>query len=244
MFDSRERFYRYRHQARAQWQSFQVVYRETDLWIRATRDLKNQAMAAVLNCRRQLESYIADHPSFLKSFTPLPHDPLAPPIVQEMLRAAALAHVGPMAAVAGAVAQAVGRVLRSLDSPVIVENGGDCYLDLEEAITIGLYAGPHSPFSNRVGLRLSADRFPLGVCTSSGTVGHSVSLGKADGVTIVARDAALADAAATAIGNLVQSPEDISSAIEHATLMEGIDGVVILVRNKMGAWGNVELVPL
>ncbi len=243
-FDSQDRFYRHRSSASKAWKTFRVVFRETDLWIRANEDLQKQAMTEVLHCRRQLQTYIGENPLFLTSFTPLPQDSFAPQICRDMIEAAALAQVGPMAAVAGATAQRVGRCLRALTEEVIVENGGDCYLDMKGEVTVGLYAGPRSPFSNRVGLRFTADRFPLGVCTSSGTVGHSTSFGKADAVTVISRSTALADAAATALGNLVQSSKDISDVLERASGMEMVEGVVVAVGEKMGAWGNVELIPL
>ena len=108
MYTETHRFYRYQHQAPKGWESFQVKYRETDLWIRARRNLEREAAQAVLSCRLQLESYIAAHEDFLRSLVPLPDDPVAPPLVRRMLKAAAAAGVGPMASVAGAIAQAVG----------------------------------------------------------------------------------------------------------------------------------------
>ncbi len=238
------RFYRYRHQEKKGWVTFQVKYRETDLWIRALRRVEEESFTAVLNCRRQLEAYISSHPEFLKSLTPLPDDPLAPGLVRQMLRVAEVAGVGPMASVAGAVAQAVALDLLPLSASVIVENGGDCYLQIKEDITVGIFAGPDSPFTGKIGLRLTADRFPLGICTSSGTVGHSLSFGQADAVTVVSRDAALADAAATAIGNLVHSPSDIGKALDKAHSIPSIEGVLITIRDKLGIWGNLELIRL
>ncbi len=243
-FDSLDRFYRHRHSASESWKTFRVVFRETDLWIGADKDLQKEAMTEILHCRRRLQAYIEENPPFLTSFAPLPQDPFAPKICRDMIEAAALALVGPMAAVAGAVAQHVGHGLRALTPEVIIENGGDCYLDMEDEVTVGLYAGPRSPFSNRLGLRFAADRFPLGVCTSSGTVGHSTSLGQADAVTVVSRSTALADAAATALGNLVRSPKDISAVLEAASKIEMVEGTVVIVGDKIGAWGNVELVPI
>jgi len=210
------RFYRYQHQLKHGWVSFQTRYRETDLWIRAQRPLEEEALAAVLNCRRELEQYISHHPEFLPSLVPLPEDPFAPPLVRQMLDAANAAGVGPMAGVAGAIAEAVGLSLKPLSPSIIIENGGDCYLDLAEEITVGIFAGPASPFTGRIGLRFASDRFPFGICTSSGTVGHSLSFGKADAVTVVSRHAALADAAATALGNLVRTPRDIKQALDLA----------------------------
>ncbi|MEM5788361.1 MAG: UPF0280 family protein, partial [Syntrophobacteraceae bacterium] len=218
--------------------------RETDLWIRAVRNLEKEASQAVLNCRLQIENYIASHNSFLRSLTPLPDDPLAPPLVRRMLRAASAAGVGPMAGVAGAIAQAVAVALKPLSNSLIVENGGDCYLDLSEETTIGIFAGPHSPFTGKIALKFGPSRFPLGVCTSSGTVGHSVSFGKADAITVVSKDAALADAAATRIGNQVNTPADLPGALEIARGIPNLDGVLITIRDKMGMWGNLELVPI
>ncbi len=238
-----ERFYRERHR-RAEWVVFRAQYQESDLWIRADRDLRQVAQDAVLTCRRHLEDYIARHPAFLHSLQPLPDDDHAPPVVREMLRASLAAAVGPMAAVAGAIAQAVGQRLKAQGSGAIVENGGDCYLDVTEDITMAVYAGPRSPFTNRLGLRFSVTDLPLGVCTSSGTIGHSLSFGRADAVTVVAPNAALADAAATRLGNVVQDPATINAALQLAAEIPGLAGVLILVNDRLGAWGNLELLPL
>jgi ApbE superfamily uncharacterized protein (UPF0280 family) len=240
---SGERFYRQQHRL-AGWVTFQVRYRETDLWVRAERDLRQVVRDVVLTCRRHLEDHIARHPEFLPALQPLPDDWQAPALVRQMLRAAESAGVGPMAAVAGAIAQAVGQALRAQGSASIVENGGDCFLDVKEDITMAVYAGPHSPFTNRVGLRFPAQSFPLAVCTSSGTIGHSLSFGKADAVTVVARDGALADAAATRLGNLVRSPDAIPEALQLAPQIAGLQGVLVLIADQMGVWGDLELVPL
>ena len=244
MPEKEERFYRYQHQSRADWLTFQSRYRETDLWIRSRKDVRQEALTAVLSTRRQLEQYIAASPQFLTSLAPLPEDPLAPPLVRWMIEASRTVGVGPMASVAGAVAQSVARDLKLLTPALIIENGGDCYLDIQEEMTVGIYAGPHSPFSGRMALRFPAERFPLGVCTSSGTVGHSLSFGKADAVTVVSKDAALADAAATALGNMVHNPGHIKKALARDAQIPGIEGVLILVKDKMGLWGDLEIIPL
>ncbi len=237
------RFYR-SGRAAGDWKTFEVKHRETDLWIRAERLAEKEALEAVLSCRRQLESYIAGSGSFLASLVPLPEDPLAPPVVRSMLEAGAKAGVGPMAAVAGAIAQAVGRAIRDVAGSIIVENGGDCFLDVDEDLTIGVYAGPGSPFKDRVALRFARERFPLGVCTSSGTIGHSLSFGKADAVVVAAKDAALADAAATAVGNMVRSAGDLEAALDKAAGIASVEGVLVLIGDKLGAWGEMELSPL
>lgn len=201
-------------------------------------------MAAVLNCRHQLEQYISLHPEFLHSLTPLPEDPLAPSLVRTMLKAGKSAGVGPMASVAGAIAQSVATSLKALTGSIIVENGGDCYMDMAEETSVGIFAGPRSPFSGRLAVRLPSERFPLGICTSSGTIGHSLSFGKADAVTVLSKDAALADASATALGNIVQGPADIGKALELAQTIQGVEGVLVVVGDKMGAWGKLEITPL
>jgi uncharacterized protein len=244
MYTETHRFYRYQHQAQKGWESFQVKYRETDLWIRARQNLEREAMQAVLTCRLQLENYIAAHEDFLRSLVPLPDDPVAPPLVRRMLKAAAAAGVGPMASVAGAIAQAVGVALKQFSDSVIVENGGDCYLDLNEETTVGIFAGPDSPFTGKIAIKLGPERFPIGICTSSGTVGHSLSLGKTDAVTIISPDAALADAAATRLGNMVKTQADIDKALELAPRISSIEAVLILIKDKMGVWGNIEILPI
>ena len=241
MYTGTHRFYRYQHKAQKGWESFQVKYRETDLWIRARRNLQVEAEHAALSCRLQLEQYIAANPEFLRSLTPLPDDPFAPPLVRRMLKAGITASVGPMASVAGAIAQFVAHALRPLSDSVIVENGGDCYLDLHEQTTVGIFAGPGSPFSGKLAVKLGAERFPTGICTSSGTVGPSLSFGKTDAVTVISPDAALADAAATRLGNMVKTQADINKALELAPLIPSIEAVLILIKDKMGVWGNIEI---
>lgn len=148
-----------------------------------------------------------------------------------------------MAAVAGAMAESVGRDLLPESPEVIVENGGDIFLLSEKEVRVGIFAHT-SPLSFRVGLRISAARQGWGVCTSSGTVGPSLSLGRADAVCILSPSAALADAAATAVGNLVRSPSDVSRGLEKAQTIPGLTGVVIIIGDKLGAWGGVQLIEI
>ena len=222
---------------------FQVAVKETDLWVLAGQDLSREVREVVLQERRQLEAYIAGHPEFLTTLTPWPEDPFAPPVVRAMISAARKAGVGPMAAVAGALAERVGQALEPLSAEVIVENGGDIYLKVASPATVALFAGK-SPLSHRVGLRIDPELTPMGVCTSSGTVGHSFSFGRADAACILAPNAALADAAASALGNRVQKAGDIAPALEWAAALPEILGAVVIVGDKLGAWGRVELVPL
>ena len=222
---------------------FEVMVKETDLLIRAERDFSKEARESVLKYRHQLETYIATNPEFQRSLFPLTDDPYAPEIVQQMIRASRLAGVGPMAAVAGAVAECVSKDLLKISKEVIVENGGDIYLATSRERTIGIFAGD-SPLSLKIGIVISPEETPLGVCTSSGTVGPSLSFGKADAVCILARSSALADAVATAVGNIVKEEKDIESGLERGREIEGVLGTFIIFEEKMGVWGNVRLIHL
>jgi ApbE superfamily uncharacterized protein (UPF0280 family) len=148
-----------------------------------------------------------------------------------------------MAAVAGAMAEWVAKDLLSLSKEVIIENGGDIYLATSKERRIGIYAGD-SPLSLKIGIVIRPEENPIGVCTSSGTVGHSLSFGKADAVCILSKSAALADAVATAVGNVVQEKKDIEYGLDMARGIEGVLGVLIIVGEKMGVWGNVTLTQL
>jgi ApbE superfamily uncharacterized protein (UPF0280 family) len=220
--------------------AFNVAVKETDLYIRATYNLQRKARRLVLKYRQQLEQYIEKHHDFLTSLKPLPVPEQAPHIVREMMEAGLKANVGPMAAVAGAIAECVGRELLEFSPEIIVENGGDIFLQIKKKRIVGIFAG-ESLLTGKIGLEISPQDTPLGVCTSSGMVGHSLSFGKADAVVVVAGSAALADAAATAICNKVSKPDDINSAIEWGKNIGGLKGIFIILGDNIGAWGDVKL---
>jgi uncharacterized protein len=220
--------------------AFSVTEKETNLYIRAGSNLQKKARRLVLKYRDQLEGYIGHNPAFQTSLEPVTVPENAPAIVREMAEAGKKVGVGPMAAVAGAIAEYVGRELLTFTPEIIVENGGDIYLKILKKRIVGIYAGD-SPLSGKIGLEINPRDTPLGACTSSGTVGHSLSFGKADAVVVVAASAILADAAATAIGNRVKQPEDIDKALEYARDIGGLKGVVIIIGKSVGAWGEVKL---
>lgn len=236
----REREYRYQLDTGGLIAS-EVKVGETDLYILAERDVTEQATHSVIRYRTQLENYISSKPSFLTSLLPLPPDPLAPPIIKEMISAGSVAGVGPMAAVAGAIAGCVGRDLVADGvKEVSVENGGDIFMQRARESVVAIFAGS-SPLSNRLCIKVSKTMMPVGICTSSGTVGHSLSLGKADSVTVLSASVALADAAATRLGNEIKKAEDINHALDVAKTISGIIGVVIVLDTQLGAWGQVEI---
>jgi len=220
--------------------SFNIVVKETDLYICASTNLKRKAYRLVLKYRDKLEGYIGQHPTFLTSLEPLPIDENAPRIVKAMAESAVRVGIGPMASVAGAIAEFVGNELLAFSPEIIVENGGDIYLKSSEKRIVGIYAGK-SPLTGKIGLEINGEDTPLGICTSSGTVGHSLSYGKADAAIVLSKSATLADAAATAIGNLIKQPSDIPNGIEFAKGIEGLKGLLIIKDDNMGFWGKVKI---
>jgi ApbE superfamily uncharacterized protein (UPF0280 family) len=221
---------------------FEVTAGESDLWIWAERDLRAAAAAALQAARAPLVAYARQYPAFLTSLVPLSCPPSAPGIVQRMCAAAERAGVGPMAAVAGAIAQQVAAALRPLSGEVIVENGGDIYLFARRPRIVAVVA-PGTPLSGRLGLRIPAGA-ALAVCTSSGTHGHSLSFGRADAAVLVAHDGALADALATAVANRVREPKDLEKALTWAKQVEGFVHGVVICASSVAAVGELELVPL
>lgn len=225
--------------------SFPVCVKETDLYISVNeasynRSLPETALDLAHRFRGELEDYIDRDPQFLYALQPHPVPPHAPRIVRMMAGAAARAGVGPMAAVAGAIAEEVGRGLLHNVREVIVENGGDIFLKTSQPRRVEIFAGP-SPLSGRVGLLIQADGRCCSICTSSGTVGPSLSFGHADAAVVVSTCAALADATATAMGNRVQDTSGFTPALQFAYRIRGIRGAVIIMGDKLGAMGEIEL---
>ena len=220
---------------------FEVVEAQTDLLISASKNLERQARALVLTYRKEIESYIKKDPFFYTSLEPVKIDEDAPDIVKAMAEASRKAQVGPMAAVAGAVAEFVGRDLLASSDEVIVENGGDIFIKTSKLRTIGIYAGEDSPFTGKLALEIESKGAGIGVCTSSGTVSHSLSFGKSDAALIISPDTALADAVATATGNILKNQDDTEKAINFARSIKGVIGVLVIFKNKMGSWGEIKL---
>ncbi|MDD5440320.1 MAG: UPF0280 family protein [Candidatus Omnitrophica bacterium] len=225
--------------------SWTVREGESDLLIIGDGDLGKAASASLRRYRRDIEAYIDRNPLFESSLKPLnireAEYKKLPAIIRAMTDASLTAGVGPMAGVAGAVSEFVGGDLVPLSATVIIENGGDIFIKSAVDRRLGIYAGD-SPLSGRVGLLIKAGDTPCGVSTSSGTVGHSLSFGAADAVTVVARSATLSDAAATAIGNRVLREEDIADALNFSKTIEGVLGCVVIYKNKIGSIGNIELI--
>ena len=230
--------YRTKHAAKDLYY-FRVTIGETDLHIGAKRNLSREAWLSATEARQRVQAVIEARPRFRSSLEPLRPHGTEPAPVDAMLRAGMLASVGPMAAVAGAIAEYVGRALLPLSREVIVENGGDIFLCGPRERHIAVYAGD-SPLSGQLAVVVRPEN-GLGVCTSSGTVGHSLSLGRADAALVIAHDCALADAAATYLGNLASAADRLDEALDAVCAIPGVDGALVIYGDRLGVKGQVEL---
>ena len=230
--------------------SFTITHLETDLWIGIhpasfRSDIPGYALNLAKDLRREMDRYIDLHPLFLSSLTPLPPDRKAHVVIQKMIAASVIAGTGPMSAVAGAFSQFIGEAL--IDQfgvrEIIVENGGDIYLSIQKDLEVGIFAGK-SPLSNQLAVVVPSEFSPLGLCTSSGTVGPSLSFGKADAVTIACSDASLADALATRFGNEVKTPKDIQKALQLSEDFRDILSILIIAEDQIGVKGKLAIKPM
>jgi uncharacterized protein len=218
---------------------WKTQYKETELFICADKMLDIQAYDALVNLRWILDEYIAENETFKTSLVPLEAAQDAHPVIAGMCRAGKAADVGPMAAVAGAFAEYVGNVILRKSEKAIVENGGDIFMKTGDKRIVALFAG-NSPLSMKIGIEVDSTE-AISVCTSSGTVGPSLSFGKADAAVVISRDACLADACATRLGNELKSESDIQKALGIICAIEGVLGAVVVIGDKCGVKGEVEL---
>lgn len=242
----KNRTYR-QHLKEGRWIHFVVQCKETDLWIGVDKpsyrpEMENFCLDLIKELRISMENYLLKDPSYAYSLVPYEAREYAPEIFKQMSAVARKTGIGPMSAVAGAVALYVVDALKAHFGikEAIVENGGDIYADITEDIDISVFAGA-SPLSEKVGLHISADQAPLGICTSSGTVGPSLSFGKADAVMIICKDVLLADSYATTFANFVRKPEDINPILEKIGKTPEILAALLIKDDKMGVIGKFEI---
>lgn len=237
-----ERFYRLFHDSE-DLIYFNVKLKETDLNIGARINLEKEALDLIKVYRKKIEDHIERHPDFRDSLKPLTMRKGTEPILEDMYRASYRAGVGPMATVAGVMAQYIGKGLLKFSDDIIVENGGDIFIKSSKDRIVGIFAGD-SPLNGKLAIKIKAEDTPLGICTSSGKVGHALSFGKAHAGLVISRDTGLADGLATAMSNRVKSASDIEEALDFASKIDGIDGALIIIDDSLGAWGKIELVRL
>lgn len=226
---------------------FNIINKETDLWIGVpvneyNIDLHKFCESKVSLYRSCLEKYIKNDPQFRESMIPLPVKQDIPHVVGLMLSAASKACVGPMAAVAGAVCEMLGRDVTDTFnlSELIIENGGDIFADVRDELLVEFYAGENQNFMN-IALSIPEKSGSLGICTSSGMFGHSLSYGKADSVTVVCKSATSADALATSICNKIQNKSDIKPLLNEMKQIPEILSLIAVKDDEMGITGKFPL---
>ncbi|MBN2897236.1 MAG: UPF0280 family protein [Clostridia bacterium] len=235
-----ERYYR-RYVAPEQIQNFNITIFESDLQIYTDGDLEDVLKVELKKLRETIEAYIQIYPEFNASLKPikvLPSDPL---IIKHMKEASKKLGVGPMATVAGAVSHYLGLMFYKETKELIIENGGDLFVYSIQNKRVLLHGGAHSKVNN-LSIEIDSNELPIGICTSSGKLGHSLSFGKCDAVTVISKDTLVADAAATAFGNLLIDKSKIKDVLNYSRTFKDISGVIAIVDDQMGAWGNFEFV--
>jgi ApbE superfamily uncharacterized protein (UPF0280 family) len=190
-----------------------------------------------------INDHTALYPTFKDSLDPLsfPADiERLPPELSTMYRCGHRTGTGPMSSVAGLFAEGVANLLNKLYNPaeMVVENGGDLYVKCSSNLVSVIHAG-NSVLSDKMGLILPPGEW--GICTSSGTQGHSFSKGKADAVTVVSDSVPMADAWATALANRVMGPEDIESVMDQVSEIPEILSCVVIAGEKIGIRGRFEV---
>ncbi|MEA3505888.1 MAG: UPF0280 family protein [Elusimicrobiota bacterium] len=223
--------------------SYNVKIEESDLHISTKGIYAVEARQKLLRTREIIKNYIDAHPQFREEMGGLAPADDMPGLIKNMTESSAACNVGPMASVAGAIAAEVGRKLCDYSPEVIVENGGDIFIKTEKERTAAVFAAD-SPLSMKIGIMVYPSPAGTGISTSSGRVGHSVSLGNAEAALCISGNPALADAAATAVGNMVMSPSDIEDSLNYSRTIKNLDGCLIIVGGSMGAAGNIEVVKI
>jgi ApbE superfamily uncharacterized protein (UPF0280 family) len=223
-------------------------FRLKETFVRITTDEKRHIETAkndLTQRRKDLERFVRWHPYLLVTLESYQVEETEvgnttiPAIVRRMIESSEKFGLGPMSAVAGTLAEFAVEAMRDAGATyAIVDNGGDIALISDRELLVGIYAG-ESPFSNKIALKIKPSASMVGICTSSGTVGHSISFGHADAATVLSNSASLSDAAATALCNSVSDAKSISTAFHSISHVEGIEGALIIYKDKLATWGRI-----
>lgn len=213
--------------------------------IRLTTDLKNNNLKNYIKkIRYELKKYIIKNQDFIISLEPLkiPNEEI-PLIVKKMYESSKIADVGPMASVAGTISEmSINHLIKNNSTYSIVENGGDIAIINDKETICGIYSN-NNIIGNQIAFKLKPRKKALGICTSSGKIGHSISFGQSDSLTVISKSSSISDALATRIANDVNgnSNEDkISNALETCEkYKEFFNGVLIISGDNIGTIGKL-----
>ncbi|SMP08150.1 hypothetical protein SAMN06265339_0578 [Desulfurobacterium pacificum] len=231
-----KRFYR-KWEKRKGFKSFEIVSGESDIFISVpekhySEELKKTLLNRLITLREQILSFSNKHREFLTSLTPVKIPPLSPAIINYMAKSAKEIGVGPMAGVAGAINFYLSETLkeRGIDE-FFIENGGDTYFSSKSPVTVGIITGSPN-IDGKIGIKLAPGTWS--VCSSSSKIGHSLSLGRTQLVTVVAKDPAIADCAATFLANS-KSVEEVQERFKK--IKDKITGFLSFIDNKFAFYG-------
>jgi hypothetical protein len=241
-----KRTYRLKHN-KDYFVSFTIAYKDTDLWIgvkenKNLNEIKNFAYKKIIFYRKILETYIQKKPIFASTHKPIPIKSDMPLMAKQMTIAALYANTGPMAAVAGAFSEFIAKdIIKKFNiDEIMIENGGDIFLQSKKDITVSIFAG-NSVLSDKIGIKIPADETPIGICTSAGSFGDSFSYGKADAAVVAAKSTLIADALATHFANNIISENDIDKNIKKIKNFNKILSLCLIKNNKIGIAGIFDL---
>ena len=241
----------YRKDMGGRFNSLIYRYRDTDIWMaydEHTTIAKDDIIAFIdTKCRylwKTFEDYFKIDPEYKDTYDPYKVSEDAPEPIQRLALGSIITEVGPMAGIAGLYAEEIGKACKDEFGfkEIIVENGGDLFIDVEKKIKVSLFAGDH-PLSNRIKLDIEPHMCPMGLCASSGKFGHSKSLGNADLVSVACYDTVMADQYATAFANQVLDVSDIEEVIETAIEVVNLKHISIF-KDKAFAIGGLIKVSL
>ncbi len=220
------------------WERHHIEIKESVLSVLCKPAFIKPVRKTILSSRRQIENVIAEHPEFLTAHHPLKFQHYPSSMIKRMCIESKKVNVGPMAAVAGLVAeQCLESIINAGAQEAVVDNGGDIAVFIHKPLNVGIYAGEQ--FFPDLAFKIIPRDKPLGICTSSGTVGHSFSYGNADAAIVISENIVLADAAATALANRIHSPGDLTTCFEILDDLPQIEGSMVILGDKISIWGNL-----
>lgn len=220
--------------------SFKVDIGGLRLHVRARSDLSAEARISALRHWEQLESYVVRHSSFKTSFVPVPVREDAPPLVRAMGEASSAVGVGAMVTLSGALVEALAHDLAAFGRPVVVSTEGDTFVVGNVPGTFMVEPAPDPGLGGlAVRVRLPG---PYAFYCSTGRVRIDPAIGRARAVAVLADHGAVADAVGSAMGSALHRPYDVDRALAVAKQTDGVRGAVVLVQERIGVWGDLEIV--
>ena len=213
--------------------------------IRLKTDMANHDLINyIYSIRSDLKSYIAKNQDFLLSMEPLKlNEENLPLIIKTMYKSSLKSDVGPMACVAGTISElSLNYLIENNSKNSIVENGGDIALINNKTALCGIYSN-NEILGNEIAFEIRPRKRPLGICTSSGKIGHSISFGLSDSVTVIGDSPSIADGLATRIANDVTgetSEDKVANALETSeNFREFFKGMLIICDDNIGTIGKL-----